>query len=295
MYLVCCVSLAAVEPNANTSTKPVVEAAAQGKFQAGDEQSFLKNLLSWYDDTIEGLRKKFKAEPDSEPTNRPSFDFSFNGDRASRSVNLIATLPIDSLDGYARGQVNYLRISSQSDVKSATQTSSSYMLQLEGIIFPTIGNVITPRGHFEIENDPTIATDPHLHVSVFDEFQLKKTWLKGGFGFWAEFKHLFDDSETTDIDSSLNDYGFRAHVDIEFKRKWLGFTMEVEILPQIGFDEFSIRTSPEVKIKFSESLSFRIISEIDYYSDRDYVNIEQFFDLFEPLDTSLTHLWCIKF
>ncbi len=295
MYWICCVSIAAVEPNADTSTKPVVEAATQGKFHASDEKSLLKDLLSWYDDTVESLRERFKAEPDSEPTNKPSFDFSFVGDRASRSVNLITTLPIDSLDGYARGQVNYLRISSQSDVNSATRTSFSYLLQLEGIIFPTIGNVITPRGHFEVENDPTITTDPHLHISVFDEFQLKKTWLKGGFGFWAEFKHLYHDSESTDIDSNLNDYGLRAHVDLEFERKWIGFTMEVEILPQIGFDKFSIRTSPEVKIKFSENLSFRIISEIDYYSDRDRVIIEQFFDLFKPLDTSMTHLWCIQF
>ena len=61
-----------------------------------------------------------------------------NGDKASRSVNLITTLPIDSLDGYVRGQLFYMYLKGNSDAMDKPRTSFSYMLQLEGNILPTI-------------------------------------------------------------------------------------------------------------------------------------------------------------
>lgn len=290
-----CHCIANAQPNPEIKSKVNLGVEGQDKIEVQHQMSFLNKLKTWYKNTVDNLRKKSKADPESEPTNKSSFDFSMNGDKASRSVNLITTLPIDSLDGYVRGQLFYMNLKGNNDTLDKPRTSFSYMLQLEGNILPRIGGFITPRGHFEIENDPTIDTDPHLHLSVYDETSIKSDWLKGGLGFWVEFKELFDHSGLTGMMAGMNAYGIRVHADIEYTRKWGGATMEVEFLPRFNFDEFSVRTSPELKIDVWNSLSFRIIAEIDYYSENDYVTIEQFFDLFKPLDTSLAHLWSIEF
>ena len=291
----CCLFITDAQLHPQIQPEIDVASVVQDKPEVTRQLSFLNKLKSWYTNTVDSLKEKFKADSESEPTNSASFDFSMNGDKASRSVNLITTLPVDSLDGYARAQLFYMSLKGNSDAMDNPRTSLSYMLQLEGTILPTIGGFISPRGHFEIENDPTIDTDPHLHLSVYQEIRISKNWLKGGLGYWAEAKQSMRNSKPTDMSTRLNNHGIRMHVDIEFKKKWGGITMEVEFLPRLRFDEFSIRTSPELKINLCDSLSFRIIAEVDYDSERHDITIEQFFDLFKPLDTSLTHLWSIEF
>ena len=166
-------------------------------------------------------------------------------------------------------------------------SSTSYLLQLEGDIAPTIYDFVTPRGHFEIEKDPTIETDPHLHLSAYLEIGPPKSWIKGGLGWLGgEFNQVFEESDIRQMEEGENEahqrrsrYGVRAHLDFAFNHERVDFSMEVEYLPELGTDEYqySVRMSPELKIDIHEDwLSFHLIGEVDYYSDREYVTIEPF-------------------
>ena len=144
-----------------------------------------------------------------------------------------------------------------------------------------------------------------MHLSAYLEIGPPKSWIKGGVGGWGEFSRLFEDSDTPQMDGTANQvndrrsrYGLRAHLDFAYNRERIDFSMEVEYLPELGADkhEYSIRMSPELKIDIHEDwLSFHLIGEIDYYSDREYVTIEPLLDMFKPWDTSLTHLWRVEY
>ena len=234
----------------------------------------------------------------SDEEDERAFDFSFTGDKITRNINFSTTIPINLLDGYFRGQSVLIR-------HKGENISQSYMFQFDGNIMGELFNRFTPRGHFEIENDPTLNTDPHLHLSLYDDFTLwsRWKWLKGGVGFWGELVsecEMPTDSGCaveSDMFSELRG-GLRLHLDLKSKGDWTNFDMEIEYLQHLRFDKFecSVRTSPELKIEILENISLIIIGEIDfYYIDKGSLTIEPLVDIFKPFDTSLTHLWSIEF
>lgn len=126
--------------------------------------------------------------------------------------------------------------------------------------------------------------------------ELAKRW----FGFLgevvAEYPEMPADLEHAEHDKFRG--GFRGHLDLEGKRGFVNFDMEIEYLQHLRFDRFecSIRTSPEIKIEIFDDISLIVIGEIDYYYIEDgLLTIEPLVDIFKPLDTSWTHLWSIEF
>lgn len=249
-----------------------------------DKVSFFEKLDVWTQSNDEDER---------------AFDLSVTGDKITRNINFSTTIPINSLKGYFRGQSLLIR-------HNGENISQSFMFQYDSNILGKLFNCITPRGHFEIENDPTINTDPHLHISLYNDFKRwsKQEWLlKIGAGFWGEFVSEcgmptdLGCAEETDKFSEFRG-GLRVHFDLKGKHKWTNFDMEVEYLQHLRFDKFecSVRTSPELKIEILEDISLVIIGEIDfYYIDKGSLTIEPFVDVFKPFDTNWTHLWSIEF
>ena len=311
---VCCLVIAHAEQNPSEERAEHAESAAQNKAKIASQNPTNNRFISFVKDKFAALMKitnpDFDVEGDSE--NERAFDLSFNGNKATQNVSFITTVPINPVDGYVRGQLFLMRhrMSQNSNIDSMLNemdpiSSTSYLVQLEGDIGPTVFDFVTPRGQFEIEKDPTIETDPHLHLSAYLEIGPPKSWIKGGLGGWGELNQLFEDSDTAQMEEVKQKvhqrrlrYGVRAHLDFAFNRERIDFSMEVEYLPELGGDkyQYSVRMSPELKIDIHEDwLSFHLIGEVDYYSDRDYVTIEPLLDMFKPWDTSLTHLWRVEY
>lgn len=293
----CCQLFAHSEPKSEDKLTADPQTMIPNKIEAPKLSSPKNRIASFLKDKFGFLEKYTQADDENERT----LDFSLNGNKMTQNLSTIVTVPINPIDGYARGQFFFMRHErmleapkQETDTTVNTDTtketdivlSRSYMLQLEGNIAPRVHDIFALRGHFEIENDPTIETDPHLHFSVFGEIGKPKSWIKGGLGGWSEF-----DQENKD-----GRYGWRIHADVEFDYKGINFSTEIEFLPQIPWGKYSIRTSPEIKVDIrDEWLSFVLVGEIDYYSDRDYINIEPLLDVFSPWDTSVTHLWTVTF
>lgn len=311
---VCCIVIAHAEKNSSEELSEHAESAVKKKAEIGSVDPTNNRFISFVKDKFTSLMKitnpDLDVEGDSE--NERAFDLSFNGNKTTQNVSFITTVPVNPVNGYVRGQLFLMRhrMSQKSDSDSMLDetdpiSSTSYLIQLEGDVGPTVFDFVTPRGQFEIEKDPTIETDPHLHLSAYLEIGPPKSWIKGGVGGWGEFNRLFEDADTTQMNDAANQvhdrrsrYGVRAHLDFAYNRERIDFSMEVEYLPELGADkhEYSIRMSPELKIDIHEDwLSFHLIGEIDYYSDREYVTIEPLLDMFKPWDTSLTHLWRIEY
>ena len=310
----CCGFIAYAEQNPSEGRSEHAESAIQNRAEIGSQVSTIRRFSSFIKDKFEAVMRITNPDLDDEgdAENERAFDFSFNGNKSTRNVSFITTVPINPVDGYVRGQLFLMRHSmlQTSNTEPALEkmdsiASTSYLLQLEGDIGPSILDYVTPRGQFEIEKDPTIETDPHLHLSAYLEIGPENSWIKGGIGGWGEFNQLFEDSGTAGMEEGKNmvdqrgsRYGARAHLDFSFNREKVDFSMEVEYLPELGGDEYeySVRMSPEIKIEIHEDwLSFHLIGEIDYYSDRDYVTIEPLLDMFKPWDTSVTHLLSIEY
>ena len=308
----CCIFIVHAEQNPSEERAENAESAAQNKAKLASQNPTNNRFISFVKDKFAALMKitnpDFDIEGDSE--NERAFDLSFNGNKTTQNVSFITTVPINPVNGYVRGQLFLMRhrMSQKSNTDSMLNeidpiSSTSYLVQLEGDIGPTVLDFVTPRGQFEIEKDPTIETDPHLHLSAYLEIGPPKSWIKGGLGGWGELNQLFEDSDTAQMEKGENKvhqrrsrYGVRAHLDFAFNGERVDFSMEVEYLPELGADEYSVRMSPELKIDIHEDwLSFHLIGEIDYYSDRDYVTIEPLLDMFKPWDTSLTHLWRVEY
>ena len=244
------------------------------------------------------LFEKLDAWTQSNDEDERAFDLSVTGDRITKNINFSTTIPINSLKGYFRGQSVLIR-------HNGENISQSFMLQYDGNILGKLFNAITPRGHFEIESDPIITTDPHLHISLYEDFKFcpEWKWLKWGIGFWSELVsergmpiNLGDKGELDPFSKFRG--GLRLHLDLKGKHKCANFDMKVEYLQQLRFDklEYSIRTSPELKIEILEDISLVIIGEIDfYYIDKGSLTIEPLVDIFKPFNTNWTHLWSIEF
>lgn len=279
------------------------ESTIKNKLSAIGDESTIKDKLSTAkaQSLFSILKDKFPllikldTWTQSNDENERAFDFSITGDKVTKNINFSTTLPINSFEGYFRGQSLLIR-------HNGVNISQSYMFQLEGDIPYKLFNRFTPRGHFEIENDPIIETDPHLHISLYDDFILwdKWRWLKGGFGFWGEvvsgYPQMLTDLERTERDKFRG--GLRGHLDLKGKRGYVSFDMEIEYLQHLRFDRFecSIRTSPKIKIEIFDDILLIIIGEIDYYYiEEGLLTIEPLVNIFKPLDTSWTHLWSIEF
>ena len=259
-------------------------------------KDILTNLKKWTDPD---------KDPEGDPENPRQFDISFNGNKTTQNLSAIATVPIYPISGYVRGQLFLMHHKIEPPPMSSDSGRIfpvSGMFQFEGNIAPRVFGVIKPRAHLEIENDTTIDTDPHLHLSIYDEIRTKRDWFKLGLGAWVEVDQIFGDTGVP-TDSKNGKYrksrnGIRLHADFECERDHVKFSTEIEYLPQLRFDAhvFSIRTSPELKIDlFCDWLSLHLIGEIDYYSDKNHLTIEPLLDLFKPFDTSLTHFVSIEF
>ena len=152
----------------------------------GDTKSALKDQLSKpKSESLTSILKakvpffaKLDAWTKSNDQDERAFDLSVTGDKITRNINCSTTIPINSLEGYFRGQAVLIR-------HNGENISQSFMFQYDGNILGKFFNSITPRGHFEIENDPIISTDPHLHISLYEDFKFcpEWEWLKWGTGF----------------------------------------------------------------------------------------------------------------
>ena len=306
-FFCCCIivasqSISEDKPEEENITEDA-ESAIKDKLSATGAEATIKNKLSTAkaQSLFSTLKDKFPiftkldTWTQSNDENERAFDFSITGDKVTKNISFSTTLPINSFGGYFRGQSLLIR-------HNGVNISQSYMFQLEGDIPYKLFNHVTPRGHFEIENDPIIETDPHLHISLYDDFILwdKWRWLRGGLGFWGEvvskYPEMPADLEHAEYDKFRG--GFRGHLDLKGKRGFVSFDMEIEYLQHLRFDrfEYSIRTSPEIKIEIFDDISLIIIGEIDYYYiEKGLLTIEPWVDIFKPLDTSWTHLWSIEF
>ena len=311
---VCCLVIAHAEQNPSEELSEHAKSAVKNEAEIGKQDPRTNRFISFFKDKFAALMNITDPDDDVEgdSENERALDFSFNGNKTTQNVSFITTVPINPVDGYLRGQLFLMRhrMSPESNSKSMRNekdpiSSTSYLVQIEGDIGPTIFNFVTPRGHFEIEKDPTIETDPHLHLSAYLELGPPQSWIKWGLGGWGEFNQLLEDSDTVQMEEATNKvhhrtsrYGVRAHLDFALNRERVDFSMEVEYLPELGAEkyEYSVRLSPELKIDIHEDwLSFHLIGEVDYYSDREYVTIEPLLDMFKPWDTSLTHLWRVEY
>ena len=317
LFLYCC--LIAV-PQAATEDKPKAETgitdtedSLKDKPSTTDAQSALEGAESALKDKLPKPNakslfdilkdkvpffEKLDAWTQSNDEDERAFDLSVTGDKITKNINFSTTIPINSLEGYFRGQSVLIR-------HNGKNISQSYMFQFDGNILGKLFNAITPRGHFEIENDPTLITDPHLHISLYDDFTLVPAWkwLKGGVGFWSEVVSERGMPINLEGKGELDPFskfrgGLRCHLDLKGKHKWANFDMEIEYLQHLRFDKFecSVRTSPELKIEILENISLVIIGEIDfYYIDKGLLTIEPLVNIFKPFDTNWTHLWSIEF
>ena len=190
----CCIFIVHAEQNPSEERAEHVESAAQNKAKIASQNPTNNRFISFVKDKFAALMKitnpDFDIEGDSE--NERAFDLSFNGNKTTQNVSFITTVPINPVDGYVRGQLFLMRhrMSQKSNTDSMLNeidpiSSTSYLVQLEGDIGPTVLDFVTPRGQFEIEKDPTIETDPHLHLSAYLEIGPPKSWIKGGLGGWG--------------------------------------------------------------------------------------------------------------
>ena len=189
-------------------------------------------------------------------------DFSFNGDRNTQNLNFIFNQPINpkALEGSLEAKFFLTR-------HEGKTISESWSVQFEGVASHKFFNLFSPGGSIEVEGDLPLENDPLLHVSGYTESKLyPKTEngalvAKAGVGIWIEGQRLRKNPQF----SEDFHYGLRAHLDIE----WKGFSMLVEYLPELRFDQhaFRVRASPELEIALGNWLSFVLKSEIDLYSE----------------------------
>ena len=293
----CCLLLAEAESKTTDTQKNDAVAKISNTADNANLPSPKSKLTSYFEKTFDDVQEWLDKYFPSDEENERTFDFFSNGNENTKTYNFSLTLPIKKIDGYTRVQFFQTCLESKTESTQSDERNpcTSYLVQIEGDIPKTF-----LRYHFEFENDTTIDTDPHVHLSSYNEDLLNwlnKDWLKGGVGVWSQFDQVSKDSNPDNDRHRKAQYGLRAHLDIKFKWKALKFSTEIEYLPQLRTDsyEYSIRTSPEVKIDFTEHVSLLFTWEVDYYSDNKRLTIEPVFDLFKPVDTSWTHLWRVEF
>ena len=169
--------------------------------------------------------------------------------------------------------------------------SRAYALRLEGNGSPQIKNKLLRHlgGYIELESDYSIDTDPHVHYTLYGRWS-PHTFIEIAAGGWGEARGLWGEKgiqETQEMQENEEDpdiensgYGLRSHMDIEYETEKLRFSMMLECLPSLGFDELRVSASPEVEYRFKvdffdAQFAFVLHIEIDYYSgDKQGLKIE---------------------
>ena len=123
----------------------------------------------------------------SDPENKRTTDFSFNGDRTTQNLNFIFNQPINPnvLEGSLEAKFFLTRYKGKT-------ISESWSVQFEGVASHKFFNHFSPGGSIEVEGDLPLKNDPLLHVSGYTESKLyPKTEngnlvAKAGVGIWVE-------------------------------------------------------------------------------------------------------------
>ena len=239
----------------------------------------------------------FTPQVQSNFKNSPTIDFSINGDLSTQNLNFIGEYPVECLNGNLTGKYFLTR-------HDGSTLAESYTLQLESKTARKFLNRLAGGAIIEYEGDLPIKNDPFLHLTafvegtVYDNNQEGNRVAKIGVGVWGEGRQLGKPLECPDNLASIDcdEYrryltGVRAHLDIKYDR----FSVLVECLPRMNFDQFRFSASPELEIKLVElwgkQFSFVLMGEIDYYSQTSDLTIEPLLDLTKPWETRLTYLF----
>ena len=138
---VCCLVIAHAEQNPSEELSEHAESAIKNNAGLGSQDSTNNRFFSFVKDKFAALMKitnpDFDVEGDSE--SERAFDLSFNGNKTTQNVSFITTVPINPVNGYARGQLFLMRhrMDQKSDTDSMPNemdpiSSTSYLIQLEG-------------------------------------------------------------------------------------------------------------------------------------------------------------------
>ena len=238
------------------------------------------------------------AQPDFH--DKRTIDFAMNGDLTTQNFYFIGEQPIDlkSMNGTLTGKYFLTR-------HDGTTISESYSLRVEGVTVNKLRNLVAGGAIVEYEGDLPIKNDPLLHltgyteVTLYDKNQEGNQAAKTGLGFWVEGQQLGKKLQCPEnlLPQECSEYnririGMRAHLNI----KWEKFSILVEYLPHLTFNQYRISASPEFEIGLgTDWLSLVLRGEIDYYSETSDLTIEPLFDIIKPLEFRWTYLFRHEF
>ena len=280
---------------------------------ATEEKNIQQKNTGWVAEDTEGEKpaevvkqdsdgKKTAVESKEDSENGREIDFFTGGDNNLQSFNFMFELPFDeksfkfasifeSIEGSLSGK---FFVTFESDLSgdislweslwkkySTMKTvSRAYALRLEGSPLRHLG------GYIELESDYSIDTDPHLHFTSYAQYS-PHTSIEVAIGGWGEVRRLWMGKETDGVEEvGKYGYGLRTHLDMEHNiTERLRFSMMIECLPNLTFDEYRISASPEVEYEFDfdffdDQFAFVLHIEIDYFSeDKKGVKIEPLIQL----------------
>ncbi len=226
--------------------------------------------------------KKTTAESEEDSKDGREIDFFTGGDNNLQSFNFMFELPFDEkpfkfedIEGSLSGKSFMTFESDLSEDPSIWESlwekystmktvSRSYSLRVEGSPLRHLG------GYIELESDYSIDTDPHLHFTIYAQYS-PHTSVEVAVGGWGEVRRLWGEKETDEVkEVGKYGYGLRSHIDIEYETERLHFSMLIECLPNLSFDEYRVSASPEVEYKFNlfdKQFALVLHIEIDYFSE----------------------------
>ena len=197
------------------------------------------------------------AQPDFH--DKRTIDFAMNGDLTTQNFYFIGEQPIDlkSMNGTLTGKYFLTR-------HDGTTISESYSLRVEGVTVNKLRNLVAGGAIVEYEGDLPIKNDPLLHltgyteVTLYDKNQEGNQTAKSGLGFWVEGQQLGKKLQCPEnlLPQECSEYnririGMRAHLNI----KWEKFSILVEYLPHLTFNQYRISASPEFEIRARDRLA----------------------------------------
>ena len=183
--------------------------------------------------------------------------------------------------------------------------SRSYNLRIKSGTLDTFG----VGGYIELEEEHSIVTDPHLHITLYGKWVPVKSmesavsgWhMELAGGGWGEIQKLWGEKtypENLSDDYSRDQYGLRGHINIKYKNNWIAPSIMIEYLPRLNFGKYRFNILPELELKLAgkeilciDKFPFSIVfrTEFNYDSGNQYSTIEPLIEI-NPWEIRWTQL-----
>lgn len=201
---------------------------------------------------------------------RPTFDFTSNGNREYHHWTATAKLPIGFINGGI--DADWLH------AHSAGETATNHLeFTLDGgYHFKRVGlRAYTRYGRKSVmQQDSHWQGGVYLHVDVVEhkDFEIDTALL-----LWADQERLLEFYQPTETEADDISFGPGVHLNFRYKR----LKLNTEFLLDNGFEKYRIIATPEFeiplfKILFLEPISLVLTGDVEYRRMSRHVDIKNF-------------------